>query len=115
MPDGIRKLLLALLLLTAATATGAQETLRDPTRPYNARPVAIASGGGGGGSAVSTYSVTAIFTSDSRRVAVVNGQRVVEGDTVDGATVIEILANSLSLDVHGKVVKRRVLPTGLRK
>jgi MSHA biogenesis protein MshK len=107
---------LALLLLGTSIAD-AQEVLRDPTRPFDAKPVstASASGTGGGKSSVSTYNVTAIFTSDSRRVAVVNGRRVIEGDRVDGATVIEILKDSLSLNVGGKVVKSRVLPIGFRK
>ena len=102
------------LLLTGPTVADTQEGLRDPTRPYNATPVASTSSGGGK-SNVSRYDVTAIFTSDSRRVAIVNGKRVVEGDKIDGATVVEITANTMSLEVSGKVVERRVLPPGLRK
>lgn len=101
------------ILLSCPLFAEAQEVLRDPTRPYHAR----SSGQPGSTSSdtVETFSVTAIFTSDLRRVAVVNGQRVIEGDRVDGATVVEILANSLSLNVHGKVITTRVLPYGLRK
>jgi predicted GTPase len=104
------------LFFVSAPFADAQEVLRDPTRPFDAKPVATAAGGTGGGkSSVSTYNVTAIFTSDSRRVAVVNGQRVIEGDRVDGATVVEILKDSLSLNVHGKLIESRVLPIGFRK
>jgi hypothetical protein len=99
-------------LLTFAPYAEAQDILRDPTRPYSARSVAAPAGGSKGGS--STYRVTAIFTSDVRRVAVVNGQRVIEGDQVDGATVVEILADSLRLNHRGKVITRRVLPNGFR-
>lgn len=107
---------LALLHLGASSAN-AQDVLRDPTRPFDAKPVSTAPAGGTGGgkSSVSSFNVTAIFTSDSRRVAVVNGQRVIEGDKVDGATVIEIQKDSLSLNVHGKVINSRVLPIGFRK
>ncbi len=103
-----------LTLLFGALSAYAQEALRDPTRPYDARPVATTSRGTGA-SRVSTYDVTAIFTSDSRRVAVVNGKRVIEGDKVDGATVVEIMNDRLSLDVGGNVITTRVLPIGFRK
>ena len=110
-------LAVAAILFLGAAPADAQEVLRDPTRPFDAKPVSTtsASGTGGSKSSVSTYNVTAIFTSDSRRVAVINGRRVIEGDRVDGATVVEILKDSLSLNVGGKVVTSRVLPIGFRK
>ena len=108
-------LAVATLLIVTPLYSNAQDILRDPTRPYGAKVSVSAGPGASAGSSVTTYDVTAIFTSDSRRVAVVNGQRVIEGDQVDGATVTEILADSLSLDVHGKVINRRVLPVGFRK
>lgn len=103
----------AVLLLGPLLANG-QETLRDPTRPYNARPVVVSTDGGGG-KVTSSFRVTAIFTSDMRRVAVVNGRRVSEGDKVDGATVVEIFADSLRLNLGGKAITSRVLPYGFRK
>lgn len=93
------------VLLFAPLLTDAAESLRDPTRPYSARPSvpvrAVA------------FSVTAIFTSQKRRVAIVNGQRVTEGDRVDGATVVEILKASLRLNLHGKEVTTSLRPGGL--
>lgn len=106
----------ALAILLCPLWTNAQEVLRDPTRPYYARAATGSSNGGGArAGAVTTFNVTAIFTSDLRRVAVVNGQRVIEGDRVDGATVIEILTDRLTLNVGGKVITHRVLPYGFRK
>ncbi len=116
MRNGILILAALALLLLGVSSAYAQDILRDPTRPYDAKPVTRPTGGTGGGkSTVSTYNVTAIFTSDSRRVAVVNGQRVIEGDRVDGATVVEILTDSLSLNIGDKLIKTRVLPTGIRQ
>ncbi len=118
MPSRYSILTVAAVLLIAPMLANAQETLRDPTRPWSARSVASTggSGGGGGGSKVaSSFKVTAIFTSEIRRVAVVNGQRVSEGDQVDGATVVEILADRLRLNQGGKAITRRVLPYGFRK
>jgi hypothetical protein len=109
--------MVATVLLIAPMLANAQETLRDPTRPYSARSVASTGGGGGGGGnkVASSFKVTAIFTSEMRRVAVVNGQRVSEGDQVDGATVVEILADRLRLNQGGKAITSRVLPYGFRK
>ncbi len=107
--------LLAVLvaLLFAPLLASGQELLRDPTRPYFAKPVATT--GTATATAATGFRVTAIFTSEKRRIAVVNGQRVGEGDLVDGATVVEILADALRLNVQGKAITTRVLPNGFRQ
>lgn len=107
-------LTVAAVLLSSPLLANGQETLRDPTRPFSARAT-VTSTGGGGSKVASTFKVTAIFTSDMRRVAVVNGQRVIEGDNVDGATVVEIFADSLQLNLRGKAITSRVLNYGFRK
>ena len=113
MPRRYSILTLAVLLLVAPILANAQETLRDPTRPWSARsvvPVGTVTATG-----VTGFRVTAIFTSEKRRIAIVNGRRVSEGDRVDGATVVEILADDLRLDLNGKTITARVLPNGFRK
>jgi len=106
---------LVALLFGPLLASG-QELLRDPTRPYSAKPVATTTTTTTGtATAVTGFSVTAIFTSEKRRIAVVNGQRVGEGDLVDGATVVEILADALRLNFQGKAITTRVLPNGFRQ
>ena len=97
------------VLLFGPIPTDGAELLRDPTRPYTGTPVA------GMPARDSSFRVTAIFISENRRVAIINGQRVSEGDRVDGATVVEILANSLRLNLHGKAFTTRLLPGGVRK
>ena len=119
MRSRLSMLTVAAVLVSVPALADDAEVLRDPTRPYNARSVAIAPGGGGGsrsgGGGVTSFRVTAIFTSDMRRIAVVNGRRVTEGDKVDGATVVEILADRLRLNLGGKAITSRVLPYGFRK
>ncbi len=105
---------LVALLFGPLLASG-QELLRDPTRPSSAKPVATTATGTGTATAATGFRVTAIFSSEKRRIAVVNGQRVGEGDLVDGATVVEILANALRLNFQGKAITTRVLPSGFRK
>lgn len=110
MPRRYSILTVVAVSLVAPMLADAQETLRDPTRPYSARSVASTTGGG----VRSSFRVTAIFTSDMRRIAIVNGQRVSEGDQVDGATVVEILTDSCRLDLLGKTITAHVLPIGFR-
>ncbi len=96
------------VLLFGPLLTDGAELLRDPTRPYSATPVFIPA-------KAAAFSVSAILVSQKRRVAIVNGQRVSEGDQVDGATVVEILADGLRLNLHGKEFTTRLLPYALRK
>ena len=64
---------------------------------------------------VSGFKVTAIFTSEKRRIAIVNGLQVSEGDRVNGATVVKILADDIRLNLDGKTITSRVLPNGFRQ
>ena len=107
---------LVALLFVPLLASG-QELLRDPTRPYSAKSVATTTTATATATAtgVTGFRVTAIFTSEKRRIAVVNGQRVGEGDLVDGATVVEILADALRLNYQGKPITTRVLTNGVRR
>lgn len=107
MPRRLLQIVLASASLLAGTAARPVESLRDPTRPY-AEPVTATT-------AAVRFKVSAIFVSDERRVAVVNGQRVMQGDLVDGATVIEILSDELRLDYRGEAIITRLAGSGLRK
>jgi len=78
-------------VLWAASATVAAEQLRDPTRPYSAPIYREA--------ARPQFKVNAIIVSSERRIAIVNGKRVGEGDRVNGATVVSISKRQLTLDV----------------
>ena len=97
----------ALLLGIAPTANA--EPDRDPTRPYSAQAVVSP------GSRTTAFNVSAILVSKVRRVAIVNGQRVTEGDSINGAIVIEINKDALRLNLNGKELTMRLLPAGLRK
>lgn len=87
-------LILGLVLGSAATVSHAEEILRDPTRPYLPATGAAA--------ATPRFAVNAIIVSSARRVAIVNGQRVGVGGSVDGATVISIEKDQLVLEQDGK-------------
>lgn len=76
--------LLMLMLLIVVGAVGA--TLQDPTRPTTA----IVQGEGSYGIIVSS-----ILYSHERHIAIINGEYVKEGDTVQGAKVIKIRPDSV--------------------
>lgn len=82
------------LLLSSAAVLHAEEILRDPTRPY--LPAARVA------AKTPEFAVNAIIVSSERKVAIVNGQRVGIGGTVDGATVVSIEKHQLVLDQDGK-------------
>ncbi len=105
------------VLLAGPLLTDGAEVLRDPTRPYSVAPVVTTPTGARAiAKAKATgFNVTTILVSEKRRVAIVNGKRVSEGDQVDGATVVKILADRLQLDLHGKEITTRLLPDALRK
>lgn len=93
--------------LLAGAASHANDLLRDPMRPYVA-PVTKAT-------VNVRFKVNAIFVSDERRVAILNGRRVYQGDQVDGATVTEILADSVRLNYRDKPITARMASSRIRQ
>ncbi|MGB5334191.1 MAG: general secretion pathway protein GspB [Woeseiaceae bacterium] len=88
-------LTLAALMLTASgDFAAAEESLRDPTRPYS--PVQ------GLRASAPRFVVNAIIISPERRVAIVNGRRVAVGSSIGGATIVAIKKNELVLEIGGK-------------
>jgi len=87
----------------------ADEPLRDPTRPNLAGPAVTAA------AAAPVFKVTAIFISEQRRVAVVNGKLVAEGDTVDGATVTDVQTGAIRIQHLSKETTLRLLETTVDK
>ena len=109
----MRKCLLMLTVTTAlllgVVTTANAEPDRDPTRPYSQESIASP------GSRSTAFNVSAILVSETRRVAIVNGRRVIEGDSINGAVVVEINKDALRLNLNGKELTMRLLPAGLRK
>lgn len=103
-------LLLALLILVPAALAQQQISIdgqiyRDPTQPVG---MTLSSGQVQGQAAVSgrrTYTVTFIRAGVSNSVAVINGQVVGNGDTVDGALVRAIETDKVLLSVEGQTLE----------
>ncbi len=88
----------ALTLLTLLHGAGA-ETLSDPMRPWQqaAAPAPV--------QREVLYDLSAILYSSERRVAVINGRTVSEGDRIGAAKVRRIDRRSLELDEHGRRIR----------
>lgn len=87
----------------------AQAGLVDPTRPpgvSSAKPA---------GPAKPRWVLNSTLIAPQRRVAIINGQRVVRGDKVNGATVIGIDAGGVLLRKNGHDFRIYLLPRRLKK
>ena len=102
-----RKSCLLALALGVAAPSAHGQTLRDPTQPYGAAPVREAR--------QAKVEVSAIFVSPTRRVAVVNGKSVTEGERVAGATVSRIAKDSVTLRFDDRTVTARLDKTRIRQ
>ena len=89
-----RSLALACLLVVVGAARAAEPAMHDPTQPFRA-----AAGGEAAASAgpQPRFKVTAVFVSPTRRVAIVNGHALQEGERIGGAEVVKIDGRSVQL------------------
>jgi MSHA biogenesis protein MshK len=94
-----------LLLLAIGIAYANADTLVDPTRPANAPTKSTAVRG-----AEPVSLLTAVFKSGDRRVAVLDGRVVKNGDRIGDIVIQEILADSVRYTRAGRVEIAR-LPT----
>jgi len=85
-----------LLAFMAVVGIGFADALQDPTKPSNFRKVE---------SAASTFQLESILISGYRRVAVINGVAVAEGETISGAKVVAIEKGSVRIFSNGSVLK----------
>src|SRR5688572_28356741 len=96
------------LSLTALLAIGAvthAETLRDPTRPVTAREVTQNADNG--------LQLEAIMGSGARRLAIVNGKIVREGDRIGAALIEEIGSDSIRYIRNGRSETARIVKNSL--
>ncbi|MGD2111867.1 MAG: general secretion pathway protein GspB [Gammaproteobacteria bacterium] len=96
---------LALCALLAAPPAGAG-ALVDPTRPASLDPTATLHTG----APRRGWTLDSTLVAPDRRIAVINGKRVAEGESVDGAQVIQIRQLDVLLQAGGRRVKLRLLP-----
>jgi len=84
-------------LLLACGAAAAQDGLGDPTRPTPLRAAAPVEA-----AAAPQWRLQSTLVAAQRRVAVINGRTVREGETVDGARLVEVRPDGVSLERAGR-------------
>ncbi len=101
-----RSFLVLALLWGLGLVPSAHAELGDPTRPPDVSTVAVESPESGAGDA--PFRVSTILIAPGRKVAIVNGSRVEVGDEVGGATVSEINAQAVLLEMTGEEFELRI-------
>ena len=96
--------LLIAMLSAAQAAAEPVPPLSDPTRPYGWRPVAP-EGAASGGPSIEGLRLQGTFSVAGQRSAMISGQRVIVGDEVSGARVIEIDTHKVVLSIDGQTVE----------
>lgn len=86
------RVLLSLLFISSVLYGGSVPALQDPTRPSN---YSIESGNIGTGNQAEGLSLDAIFVSEARRIAIINGVPVSVGQEQFGAKLIAINSDNI--------------------
>ena len=96
------------LLMFAVLAPGDDlDSLKDPTQPLRGSVKQTSDGDSvmltaGFIDGFASYKVASILVSPSRKIAIVNGEQVQIGSVVDGASVVAIERDSVSLSVNNE-------------
>ncbi len=99
-----RSFLVLALLCGLGVVPSARAELGDPTRPPDISTVSVESLESGD----APFRVSSILMAPGRKVAIVNESRVEVGDAVGGATVIEINAQAVLLEMTGEEFELRI-------
>jgi hypothetical protein len=103
--------LLAVLILSVPVLVQAQ--LDDPTRPPGYR--LVLPGGKKAGKTSSHFSLSSVYISSTRRVAVINDHRVESGEFINGAKVLAIQPAAVILQKQGRTFTVRLLSQAVKK
>jgi hypothetical protein len=99
------------LALAATVASFSTWALQDPTRPTDPAHYF-------GTEAMAdkpTWALQSVLSSADRRVAVINGIRVLEGDRIGAAQVVSIRPAAVVLKTDHRTVTLRLWPAGIKK
>ena len=104
-----RKAICALLLVGSGLA-GSVHALKDPTQPTDpANYFGTAESGN-----TANWSLQSILSSPQRRIAVINGTRVREGDRLGSARVVRIRDSHVLLNNRGRTLTLHLFPESVK-
>jgi Tfp pilus assembly protein PilP len=90
--------------MTGQTSSASQANLLDPTRPKGWR-ASVETQPQTEQQPVQALKLQGVFSVAGKRSAVISGQRVVVGDEVSGAEVLEIANNKVILQLDGETIE----------
>ncbi len=100
-----RPLVLLAALWLAGVAVAAEAPLRDPTLPANPDMFAAAPAAGAG-----RWRLTSTLVAPHRRLAVINGRTVAQGERLGGARILAIRDGEVRVESRGRVITLHLLP-----
>jgi len=99
------RILTVIIALAIALPAAGQTVLRDPTRPPSAAEVAAWFDQGAQTRASTPFHLQSILLSSQRRIAIIDGQRLQAGDTIEGAEVQRIEPGRVVLERDGQAIE----------
>ena len=105
----MRSLFSSLSLIIATLVSQQVQALHDPTRPTDPAEYF-----GNSARNNSAWSLQSILSASDRRIAIINGTRVREGDVIGSAKVISIDESKVVLNTGGQRFTLRLLPTSIK-
>lgn len=101
--------LTSLLIIASVLLSQQSHALHDPTRPTEPADYF-----GGGIRSNNAWSLQSILSATDRRIAIINGTRVREGDRIGSARVVSINESQVVLNTGGQHFTLRLLPTSIK-
>ena len=98
------------LLLLGFGLSDSVQALKDPTQPTN--PVNYF--GGSKNPSAGNWSLQSILSSPQRRIAVINGTRVKEGDRIGSARVVRIRDSHVVINSRGRTLTLHLFPEPIK-
>lgn len=103
---------LMLLTISMLCSTGLAQDLRDPTRPPSPAEIeAWFAGGQAAASPADAYRLQSVLLSPTRRVAVIDGQHLLVGESIGNAEVTAIETGRVELERDGQIIVLRIATT----
>ncbi|MDH3872355.1 MAG: hypothetical protein OEU44_09080 [Gammaproteobacteria bacterium] len=99
---------LGLLVLAPPLMAG---TLQDPTRPT---PGALFQPSSASRPGADIWALNSTLVADDRRVAVINGTHVSEGESIGGAQVLRIRKTDVLIQTPGRQITLQLIPDTLK-
>lgn len=102
------RFIVIMMLMVASFATPARDDVRDPTRPPTQAEINAWFGTGVDSGKQAPFQLQSILLASQRRIAIIDGQRLREGERIDNAEVRLIEAGRVVLQRDGERIELNI-------